>query len=273
MDRLKGKVALVTGAASGIGRASAIALAREGAAVVLTDIDTAGCEAATAEIEATGGAALWLHQDVTDEVRWGEVVAAARAAFGTLTTTVNNAAMGGSALLADMSLDQWRAMLRVNLESVFLGVRASIRAMRETGGGSIINISSIAGLQASPRMSHYSAAKGGVRLFTKSAAIECASLGYNIRVNSVHPGVIDTAIWRNPEMVESYRAMMPRRPIVTDDEAGARIDPAALAALVTPDQRLGQPRDIAEGVVFLASDESRYMNGAELVIDGGATAA
>ena len=265
MGRVDGKVALVTGGASGIGEACAKLLAKEGARVVLSDIDGEGGERVAREIGEAGGEARFLAQDVTSEDGWEETIAQTLSAFGALDILVNNAGIGVGGLCEHFSLEDWRRQTAINLDGVFLGTKHAIPAMRRSGGGSIIIMSSGAGLTGAPGMSGYCATKGAVRLFAKAVALEMAQLGDNIRVNSVHPGVIDTPIWTKvtPETRAAFG----------NAATGNAVDPAALASVAAPVGKAGVPEDIAWGVVFLASDESRYMTGAELVIDGGATAA
>jgi len=253
--RVDGKVALITGGASGIGCACALRLAAEGAAVVITDIqDSLGAEV-VASIKAAGGSASFLHHDVTQEQAWQSVVTDTLAAHNALDVLVNNAGIGVGGSIIDMTLEDWQRQQAINLDGVFLGVKHCIPAMRDTGGGSIVNISSVAGLKGAPNLAAYNATKGGVRLFTKGVALECAQNRWGIRVNSVHPGIIDTPIWQkvNPEFHE--------------DGANA-VDLDAMAQTV-PNGILGKPEDVASGVLFLASDDSSYMTGTELVIDGG----
>lgn len=257
MGQVSGKVALVTGAASGIGRATALTLGREGAAVMVTDLNQAGAEAVAAEIGAAGGKAQAMGQDTTDEDRWQAVITATEAAFGKLDVLVNNAGIAIAGPIETYSLADWRKQQAVNVDGVFLGVKHAIPAMRRAGGGSIINISSIAGLRGNRSgLGAYSATKGAVRLFTKTAALEVAK--DKIRVNSVHPGIIETPIWD---------AILP------GGEAGRNAgDLNVRARASVPTGVLGQPQDIANGILFLASDQSSYMTGSELVIDAGVTA-
>ncbi len=261
MGQVEGKVAIVTGGASGIGAACAETLAREGAKVVLTDMDGAGGEAVAGRLRAEGREARFLHQDVTDEGRWAEVVAETGRLFdGGLQILVANAGIAVMGAVVDMTLADWRRQTAVNLDGVFLSVKHAIPAMRRAGGGgSIVLMSSVAGLRGSAGLAGYSATKGAVRLFAKSVAMECAAARDGVRVNSVHPGIIETAIW------EKMPAGLP-------DGRNAPLDARAIAAQSVPLGEPGQTAEVAEGVLFLASDASRYMTGSELVIDGGMTA-
>ena len=255
MGLVDGKVAVVTGGGSGIGRACAQTLAREGAQVVVTDIDTEGMNATLSAIKAEGGLGLALKHDVTDEAAWRDVFDETEKQFGGLHILVNNAGIGIGGPLTEMSLEDWRRQNAINLDGVFLGTKHAMQRIHESGGGSIIIMSSIAGLRGSAGLAGYSASKGGVRLFAKSAALECATTGLNVRVNSVHPGIIDTPIWTK---------------LSSGGLSGGAntIDPEAIAS-TTVAHRAGQPQEIANGVLYLASDLSSYVNGSELVIDGG----
>lgn len=262
MARFEGKAALVTGAASGIGRACAERLAAEGAKVMLTDVqDAKGREAAAAIVKA-GGVAEYRRHDVTLEAEWIAAVAAIKASFGRLDILVNNAGIGVGGAVTDITLEQWRRQQSINVEGVFLGVKHSLPLMRAGGGGSIINMSSVAGLSGAANMSSYCATKGAVRLFTKAVAMECAALQDGVRVNSVHPGIIDTPIWDSiGETAQSE--------ILVNPPGANRPDLDALTAFMTPLGKPGLPGDIAAGVAYLASDDARYVTGSELVIDGG----
>lgn len=252
--RVEGKVALVTGAGSGLGAESARRLAREGAAVVLTDISAEAGQAVADGIADAGGKALFLTQNVAEEARWAEVVAAALKAFGRLDVLVNNAGVAGGGPLLETTFEAWRQLMDINLDGVFLGMKAAAPVMVEAGAGSIINLSSILGKVGSPGAPAYCASKGGVALLTKATALELAPFG--VRVNSVHPGFIETPMVAGAlRDVENANEM--RDIIISRHALG----------------RLGVPREIADGVVFLASDESSFMTGSELVIDGGYTAA
>ena len=256
--QVAGKVALVTGGASGIGQAIAELLAEEGASVIVTDIDELRGPDVVSGISRGDREAVFLHQDVTSETRWAQVAGEIEARFGRLDVLVSNAGIGiGAPSIVEMSLADWRRQTAINLDGVFLSVKYCLPLMRKTGGGSIIMMSSLAGLRGSATLAGYSATKGGVRLFAKSIAMECASMGDGIRVNSVHPGIIDTPIW----------GKIPAGG--TASGQNAPIDCEALAELATPLGRAGRAREIAQGVLYLASDASSYMTGSELVIDGG----
>jgi NAD(P)-dependent dehydrogenase (short-subunit alcohol dehydrogenase family) len=256
--QVQGKVALVTGGASGIGAAVAELLAREGASVALTDVDELKGPEVVAGIRKAGGEAIFLNQDVTSESRWGEVVAEVGARYGRLDILVSNAGIGIAVpTIVEMSLADWRRQTAINLDGVFLSVKHCLPLMRKTGGGSIIMMSSLAGLRGAQGLAGYCATKGGVRLFAKAIAMECASFADGIRVNSVHPGIIDTPIW----------GKIPTE--AAGATANAPIDVEERARIATPLGRAGQASEIAAGVLYLASDASRYVTGTELVIDGG----
>ena len=258
MGQVQGKVALVTGGASGIGEASAETLAREGAKVVVTDIDQARGEAVAGRITGAGGEAVFLPQDVTDEARWQEVVAQTEDRFGRLDILFSNAGIGIACSIFDMSLADWRRQTAINLDGVFLSVKYAVPAMRRAGGGgSIIITSSLAGLRGSGGLAGYCATKGGVRLFAKAVAMECAAANDRIRVNTIHPGIIDTPIW----------GKIPNGGVYTGANAAA--DPHQLAVGSVPIGTAGTAQDIANSVLFLASDASSYMTASEIVIDGG----
>jgi NAD(P)-dependent dehydrogenase (short-subunit alcohol dehydrogenase family) len=260
--QVQGKVALVTGGASGIGEAVCELLAREGASVAVTDVDDLKGPEVVARIKKAGGEASFWHHDVASEERWIEVVAEVMKRYGRLDVLVSNAGIGIAVpSITEMSLSDWRRQTAINLDGVFLSVKHCLPAMRKTGGGSVIMMSSLAGLRGAAGLSGYCATKGGVRLFAKAIAMECATFGDGIRVNSVHPGIIDTPIWDKV----SGTALQP-------GNNEGRPDIAAMAANAVPSGVLGQPLDIANGVLFLASDESAYVTGTELVIDAGLSA-
>lgn len=256
MGRVEGKVAIVTGGARGLGKASGVMLAKEGAKVVMTDRHADEGSAVVRQIEKDGGTAMFLAQDVAKEEDWKKVIDAVVKKFGKLDVLVNNAGVGINANIEETTLEQWRWVMSVNLDGVFLGTKYGIEAMKKTGGGSIINMSSIEGMVGDRRLAAYDASKGGVRILSKSAALHCAKAGYNIRVNTVHPGFIETP------MVQGFL-----KSIGGDIEAARR----QLAAL-HPIGHLGEPNDVAYAVLYLASDESKFATGSELVIDGGYTA-
>lgn len=246
MGRLNGKVAIVTGGSAGLGRADAIALAREGAKVVLTDVNSAEGNKVAAEINAEhAGAALFLAQDVRDENRWQEVIAATVKAFGGLHVLVNNAGVVKIASPEDCTLDDFRFQNAVMSEGVFLGCKHAIPAIKASGGGSIINMSSVASHLGYPIYFAYSAAKGAVRSMTKSVAVHCQMNKHNIRCNSIHAGAIDTQMVR-----ESTRLLGMDMSFWESSPTG-----------------LGKPEDVANLVVYLASDESSFVNGTEIMID------
>jgi NAD(P)-dependent dehydrogenase (short-subunit alcohol dehydrogenase family) len=258
MGRVENKVALITGGAMGIGRACAERLASEGAIIVITDvIDEVGMSAVDA-ITKAGGQASYLHHDVTREDEWIKILQQIRQLHGRLDILVNNAGIAVRASIFEMTMAQFQKQNAVNLDGVFLGLKHGIPFMAEQDGGSVINVSSVAGLMASPGLSAYAMTKGGVRLLSKSVAKECAALGNGVRVNSIHPGIIETAIWNkmdaNPEGGEN------------------QADVETIAEMAVPGGILGKPLDIANGVLYLASDDSRYVNASELVIDHGLSA-
>jgi NAD(P)-dependent dehydrogenase (short-subunit alcohol dehydrogenase family) len=260
MGQVDGKIALVTGGASGIGEASVQTLAREGATVVISDIDDVRGNDLASAIMAAGQIAIYLRHDVTDEAHWQQVVGEIERRYGRLDILVANAGIGIMVRsIVEMSLADWRRQTAVNLDGVFLSVKYGLPLMRRSGGGSIIMTSSIAGLRGSATLAGYCATKGGVRLFGKAVAMECASRGDNIRVNTVHPGIIDTPIWGK---LQSHLAARGRNAPVDIEEIGRAGAPLG---------RVGTPQDIANGVLFLASDASNYITGTELVIDGGIT--
>jgi len=255
MARLAGKMALITGAASGLGAASARMMAREGAKVACTDINAAGAEDVAAQIneERPGSAFAYAH-DVTDAQAWEQVLEAAHGAMGGLNVLVNNAGIGGHGTVEDETLEGWRKTHAVDLDSVFYGCKFALPLMRAHAPGAIVNISSISGLIAGHNMAAYNSAKAAVWMLTKSVALHCAKRGYKIRCNSVHPTFIKTPILD---------------PLV--QRMGADTAYEKLARQV-PLGELGDPDDVAYAVVYLASDESKFMTGAEMKLDGGISA-
>ena len=256
MARLAGKVAIVTGATSGLGAAAAVRMAEEGAAVLVTGRDEGRGRAVAETIAAAGGTAWFRALDVTDEAAWQATVDGVEAEHGRLDILFNNAGATRAEPIADVTLETWRRIMAVNADGVFLGTKAAILAMRRSGGGSIINMSSVLGIVGTAHLAAYTASKGAVRYFTKCVALECARDGSRIRVNSIHPAFIHT-----PMMDETAIRMF------GDAEAG----PAEFGKL-HPVGHVGEPNDVANGVVYLASDEAKFVTGTELVIDGGYTA-
>jgi NAD(P)-dependent dehydrogenase (short-subunit alcohol dehydrogenase family) len=242
--RLDGKVAIVTGAAHGMGEAEARLFAKEGARVVVADVLGKEAEAVAAEIRASGGNAVAATIDVTSEPEWVALIAKTLASYGRIDILVNNAGISGSSVGDPDGLEGWQRVIAVNQTSVFLGTKLAAEQMAKTGGGSIVNISSIMGfVGGASGHPAYSASKGAVRIYTKSAAVRYGPLG--VRVNSVHPGYM-------PPMLNATNA----------NERGEKI-------AATPLRRLGEPIEVAYGVLFLASDEASFVTGTELVIDGG----
>ena len=258
MDRVKGKVALVTGARRGLGAAISAMLASEGAKVVLTDRKADGSEEVMKQIADAGGEAVFIEHDVTSEDSWNNAIAETLKAYGKLDILVNNAGVGAGQNIEEATLEEWRWVMSINLEGTFMGTQKAIAAMKESGGGSIVNISSIEGLVGESRMVAYDASKAGIVLLSRSAALHCAKNKYNIRVNTVHPGFINT------KMVQGFL-----KAISGDgDVARARAELEAKHPL----GHLGEPDDVAYAVLYLASDESKFATGTELVVDGGYTA-
>jgi NAD(P)-dependent dehydrogenase (short-subunit alcohol dehydrogenase family) len=244
MKRLEGKVALISGASSGIGAASAIRFAEEGASIVVCDIDEDKAIAVIEAIHTTGGQAIWVRLDVRDEGQWIAAFQAAVARFGFVNVVMNSAGIAVPGNVETMSFDDWNKELSVNLHGTFLGIKTAFKHLKNNGG-SIINLSSIEGNVGHPGYAAYCAGKGAIRNLTKSAALHAGSSGYKIRVNSIHPGYIVTPMVGN--------------------------DPVELQRLATlhPIGFLGEAIDIANMALFLASDESRFATGAEFVVDGG----
>jgi NAD(P)-dependent dehydrogenase (short-subunit alcohol dehydrogenase family) len=266
MGRLENKIALVTGGGSGIGRGCAIALAAEGARIIVGELDVIGAAETCDAIIAKGGEARPRLLDVASETYWRSFVDFVEHEFGALHILVNNAGICIARPLLETSFDAWRRQMSINLDGVFLGTKAALPLMVKSGGGSVINISSVAGLKGIAGMSGYCASKGGVRLFTKAVALECARAKNKVRVNSIHPGAIETPIW----LKLGNDGEMPILDGGRNSDAMEEIRSAGAAA--TPIGHAGLPADIAAGVVYLASDDSSFVTGTELIIDGGVMA-
>ena len=264
MTGIDGKVVLVTGAASGIGRAGAMALAAEGAVVIVADVDGAGGEETCQAIAATGGRARFQPLDVTSEAAWAEAIGGVERREGALHVLINNAGICISAPLLEMSYEAFKRQNAINIDGVFLGTNAALPRIARSGGGSIVNLSSVAGLKGVAGLSGYCASKGAVRLFTKAVALECARAKNGVRVNSIHPGAIETPIW----VKMGAGGVMPD---LGANEVADRMEATRVAAdRATPLGAAGKPEDIAAGMVYLCSAEARFVTGLELVIDGGA---
>jgi 3(or 17)beta-hydroxysteroid dehydrogenase len=255
MARLQGKVAVITGGGSGIGRAICERLSEEGASVIVADMNA---EKGLELVEKLRGRASFFNLDVREKTQWQTLMAYVLKEYKKLDVLVNNAGILSTSTqqsIEDVNLEEWRSVQSVNVEGVFLGCQAAVNMMKKSGG-TIVNLSSVAGLIASPGIVAYGASKGAVRQLTKSIAVDCARKGYKIRCNSVHPGLIDTDMGRNSmnmgdgDPKENYKNRV----------------------ALTPMRESGNPLDIANGVLFLASEEARHITGAELVIDGGLTA-
>lgn len=256
--KLDGKVALVSGGARGIGAAVAEALAAAGAAVLVTDVLDAVGEETVARIRKAGGKAEFFHHDVTVEAHWEQAVAAAVSRLGGLSVLVNNAGIETAALITQCEVDDFKRVMEVNVTGVFLGMKHALRVMKP--GASVINLSSVAGIIGTTAHIAYHASKGAVRLMTKAAAVECAALGTGIRVNSIHPGIVVTDMGTN--FIQDFVKL------------GLAPDYAAAEAAIKGIHPMGfgEPSDVANAVIYLASDATKWMNGSELVLDGGLTA-
>lgn len=259
-DRLAGKIAIITGAGSGIGAAAVGAFVAQGAKVVATDINGDAVQAVAAEL---GGDVLAMAHDTSNEAQWQDIVAAAVSRFGGLHILVNNAGIGHGCRLTETSLDEWRTVMAVNLDGVFLGTKHAIPAMVQSGSGSIINISSVDSMMGAPLRVPYCASKGGVQSFSKAAAMECCEFGEPVRVNSVHPGPVATNIFASalPKVDPALVAIL-----------GGGEGLAAYYLRNTPQTRFAVPEEIAHTLVYLGSDESAFVTGTSIVIDGGFSA-
>ncbi|MGO4108403.1 SDR family NAD(P)-dependent oxidoreductase [Paenibacillus sp. YAF4_2] len=249
MSRLADKVAIITGAGSGMGREEALLFAREGAKVVATDINQAAVQAVVKEIEAQGGIATAIVHNVASEEQWISIVEAAIEVYGRIDILVNNAGISFAVGMLDTTVEQWDKVMNINLSSVFLGMKHVVPHMQKNNGGSIVNISSIAGITGSQGAGAYTASKGAVRMLSKAAAVDYGK--DNIRVNSVHPGFIETPM--SKEFVNNEQML------------GWFLSQTALP-------RVGQAVEVAKAVLFLASDDASYLTGIELPVDGGVTA-
>ncbi|MES2141054.1 MAG: glucose 1-dehydrogenase [Bacteroidota bacterium] len=251
MKRLENKVAVITGAAGGMGAAEAKMFAKEGAKVLITDVQEEKLKTVVAEIKAAGGIADYIVHDVSSEESWKKVAQKAEDAFGKIDVLVNNAGILGNVMgpLEERTVEEFNKVIAVNLLGQFIGVKTVVPYMKKLGGGSIINISSVGGITGSSNGTAYTASKGGSRIYTKGAAVELAK--FNIRVNSVHPGYVET-------------------PMTTEMKGAKDFEAGALS--ITPMGRGAKLDEIAYGVLFLATDESSFMTGSELIIDGGLTA-
>ncbi len=247
MGRMDGKVSLVTGGAMGIGEEIVRFLAREGSKVVITDINE---EKGKAVADSLGENALFIRQDVSDENQWIAAIEKTLSVFGRLDVLVNNAGIVHVADVEETTMKDWRTVHAVHMDGAFLGCKHAIPAMRKSGGGSIVNMSSLAAIGGYPKVFAYAASKGAIRSMTKSIAVHCAQMKYNIRCNSVHPGVIETPL------VRQFLETVADDPTVPDHQK---------------DPMRGTPDDVANLVLFLASDESKFINGAEMIIDNTAS--
>lgn len=263
---MTGKVALVTGGARGLGAAAAKRLAAAGAKIFLTDILDDEAAATVAEIVKAGGTATFLHHDVTRPADWQAAVKACVETYGSLDVLLNNAGILQPGTIFDHDYEDFQRVMNVNVDSVWLGMKTALPQMIEDGakwdgGASIINISSVAGIIGSPGLSSYAASKGAVKLLSKSVAIECTNAGHKVRVNTVHPAIIET------DMATGIAGELTRNGVVGSEE-----EALGMLGLVHPMGHIGQSKDVASAVLFLASEASSYMTGAEVVVDGGMTA-
>jgi|HigsolmetaAR204D_1030405.scaffolds.fasta_scaffold00281_20 NAD(P)-dependent dehydrogenase (short-subunit alcohol dehydrogenase family) len=249
MGQLAGKTAIITGAGSGMGREEAVLFAQEGAEVVATDINESAVRAVVEEITKQGGKAIALAHDVSSEDQWKQVIDTCLKTYGKINVLVNNAGVSFPGTVLDTTVEQWNRVMAINVTSIFLGMKYVIPHMKEAGGGSIINVSSIAGLSGCCGAGVYTASKGAVRMLTKAASVDFGR--DNIRVNSLHPGYIETPMSapyiNDPQTLQYFLSM-------------------------TAMGRVGQPSEVAQAALFLASDASSYVTGVELAVDGGVTA-
>lgn len=258
---IKNKVSLITGAGSGIGLACANLFAQEGAIVFVADIDEKLGKEAISEISAKGFIAEFIKLDVTSESSWVNTYKFIQEKYGRLNILVNNAGIAFGGSITELSLQDWRRLMAVNLDGVFLGTKHAIPLMQKSEGGSIVNVSSAAGIVGAPAAAAYCASKGGVRLFTKAVALECAQAENKIRVNSIHPGAVATPMFEKGPTWNDFVNQM-----------GGVEGAWKKIAESTPLGRVSQPQEIANAILFLASDASSFMTGSELIIDGGFSA-
>jgi 3(or 17)beta-hydroxysteroid dehydrogenase len=259
MGRIEGRVCIVTGGASGIGEATAVLFAKEGCSVIIADIDNENGNRVCNSIAEQGGKSKFIRHDVVSEDSWKTLIAETIQVYSRLDILVNNAGIGFAKSIVDMSYAEWQNVMKINLDSVFLGLKYSLGAIRRGGrGGSIVNVSSASGIVASPGASAYCTSKAGIRLLTKSAALESAAAGDGIRINSVHPGAVDTPIWQRSNWWNEF-----------SKSHGGDENAKEFMAKNVPLKRMAKAQEIAQGILYLASDDSQYVTGAELVIDGG----
>jgi 3(or 17)beta-hydroxysteroid dehydrogenase len=256
--RVQGKVALVTGAGSGIGKATAVLFAKKGAVVLVADISMDAAQAVTNEIVAAGGNAEAVLLDVANEANWRQAIEQALNNHQRLDVLVNNAGISFAKPIDEMSLDEWRRVMSVNLDGVFLGTKHAISAMKKSGGGSIINVASVSGIKPSPTASAYCASKAAIRIFSKTAAIECADSKTGVRVNLVTPGGVKTPMWEKMEFFQGIVA-----------QTGGTEKAFAAMEAATASQKFFTAEEVASSILYLASDESSHLTGTEVVLDRG----
>jgi NAD(P)-dependent dehydrogenase (short-subunit alcohol dehydrogenase family) len=259
MNKLAGKVGIITGGASGIGEATAAIFAKEGCSVIIADIDSGNGSRVCKLIMEQGGKCRFIQHDVVNEDSWKALIAEVMRLYNQLDILVNNAGISYAKDIVDMSYAEWQNVMKINLDSVFLGLKHSLGVIRKGGrGGAIINVSSVAGIVAAPGASAYCTSKAGIRLLTKSAALESALADDGIRINSVHPGGVDTPIWKKSNWWDEF-----------SKTHGGDERAMEFMAKNLPLKRMAKAQEVAQGILYLASEDSQYVTGAELVIDGG----